>query len=65
MTDAPTLATPANDAPAAIDALLLHLDGFDGPLDLLLDLARSQKVDLARISVLSLVEQYLVVIEGA
>jgi segregation and condensation protein A len=47
------------------DALLVHLEGFDGPLDLLLDLARAQKVDLARISILSLVEQYLVVIEGA
>ena len=46
-------------------ALPLHLDGFEGPLDLLLELARSQKVDLARISILSLVEQYLTVIEGA
>ena len=45
--------------------LVLHLDGFDGPLDLLLDLARGQKVDLARISILSLVEQYLVIVEGA
>jgi len=57
--------TPANDAIVAADALLLHLEGFDGPLDLLLDLARTQKVDLARISILSLVEQYLVVIEDA
>ena len=47
------------------EALLLHLDGFEGPLDLLLELARGQKVDLARISILSLVEQYLSVIEGA
>jgi segregation and condensation protein A len=45
--------------------LVVHLDGFDGPLDLLLDLARAQKVDLARISVLALVEQYLAVIESA
>jgi segregation and condensation protein A len=45
--------------------LMLSLDGFEGPLDLLLDLARGQKVDLARISILSLVEQYLVIIEGA
>jgi segregation and condensation protein A len=45
--------------------LLLRLDGFEGPLDLLLDLARAQKVDLARISILALVEQYLAVIEGA
>jgi segregation and condensation protein A len=47
------------------DALVVHLDGFDGPLDLLLDLARAQKVDLARISIVALVEQYLAVIEGA
>jgi segregation and condensation protein A len=47
------------------ERLLLELDGFTGPLDLLLDLARGQKVDLARISILSLVEQYLAVIEGA
>jgi len=45
--------------------LLLHLDGFEGPMDLLLDLARAQKVDLAKISILSLVDQYLAVIEGA
>jgi segregation and condensation protein A len=47
------------------DSLLLQLEGFEGPLDLLLDLARTQKVDLARISILSLVDQYLAVIEGA
>jgi segregation and condensation protein A len=37
----------------------VDLDGFEGPLDLLLTLAREQKVDLARISILALVEQYL------
>jgi segregation and condensation protein A len=47
------------------DHLILQLDGFEGPLDLLLDLARAQKVDLAKISILALVEQYLAVIEGA
>jgi segregation and condensation protein A len=47
------------------EELVVHLDGFDGPLDLLLDLARAQKVDLARISILALVEQYLAVIESA
>jgi segregation and condensation protein A len=47
------------------DSLLLRLEGFEGPLDLLLDLARAQKVDLAKISILALVEQYLSVIEGA
>lgn len=43
----------------------MALDGFEGPLDLLLDLARAQKLDLARISIVSLVDQYLAVIEGA
>jgi segregation and condensation protein A len=51
-----------SEAPAS---LVLHLEGFDGPLDLLLELARAQKVDLAKISILALVEQYLGVIEGA
>ncbi len=41
------------------DALYLELDGWEGPLDLLLDLARRQKVDLREISILALVEQYL------
>ena len=45
--------------------LLLRLEGFEGPLDLLLDLARGQKVDLAKISILSLVDQYLAVIDDA
>ena len=46
-------------------ALYLELDGWEGPLDLLLDLARRQKVDLRRISILALVDQYLVYIERA
>ena len=41
------------------DELTLNLEGWEGPLDLLLTLARSQKVDLAQISILALVEQYL------
>ena len=45
--------------------LALHLDGFEGPMDLLLELARAQKVDLARISILALVEQYLAIVESA
>jgi segregation and condensation protein A len=56
---------PPADLAAPGDSLLLRLDGFEGPLDLLLDLARAQKVDLARISILALVEQFLTVIEGA
>lgn len=47
------------------EKLHLSLDGFEGPLDLLLELARAQKVDVARISILGLVDQYLAVIEGA
>ena len=50
--------------PDAEPGPLLQLDGFEGPLDLLLDLARRQKVDLARISILSLVEQFLALVEG-
>ena len=46
-------------------ALVVDVAGFEGPLDLLLHLARNQKVDLSRISVLALAEQYLVFIEGA
>jgi segregation and condensation protein A len=46
-------------------AFTVDLDGFEGPLDLLLELARRQKVDLARISVLALAEQYLHFIEAA
>lgn len=46
-------------------ALVIDVSGFEGPLDLLLHLARNQKVDLARISVLALAEQYLAFIEQA
>jgi segregation and condensation protein A len=38
---------------------VLHLDGFDGPIDVLLDLAERQRVDLGRISILTLVDQFL------
>src|SRR5450631_2583497 len=46
-------------------AFVVDIDGFEGPLDLLLSLARQQKVDLAKISVLALAEQYLAFIEEA
>ena len=49
----------AETAPSADQQLLVDVAGFEGPLDLLLALARTQKVDLARISILALVEQYL------
>jgi segregation and condensation protein A len=47
------------------DRLTLDIDGWEGPLDLLLTLARTQKVDLAKISILALVEQYLAFIRDA
>ncbi len=46
-------------------SLVVDVSGFEGPLDLLLHLARNQKVDLARISVLALAEQYIAFIERA
>jgi segregation and condensation protein A len=46
-------------------SLVIDVAGFEGPLDLLLHLARSQKVDLSRISVLALAEQYLLFVESA
>jgi segregation and condensation protein A len=46
-------------------ALVVDVEGFEGPLDLLLALARQQKVDLAKISILALADQYLVFIEEA
>ena len=49
----------AAEAPRPEEALLVSIDGFAGPLDVLLALARTQKVDLAKISILALAEQYL------
>ncbi|MFU0503757.1 segregation and condensation protein A [Pseudaminobacter sp. NGMCC 1.201702] len=46
-------------------SLLIDVAGFEGPLDLLLHLARNQKVDLSRISILALAEQYLEFIDNA
>ncbi|MBN9062261.1 MAG: segregation/condensation protein A [Rhizobiales bacterium 65-9] len=46
-------------------ALIVDVDGFEGPLDVLLELARRQKVDIAKISILALAEQYLTFIEQA
>lgn len=48
-----------------VDALLLNIDGYEGPIDVLLDMARTQKVDLREISILQLVRQYLAFIERA
>ena len=49
----------------AAEALIVDVDGFEGPLDLLLTLSRTQKVDLRKISVLKLAEQYLGFVEKA
>jgi len=61
-------AGPPRDALArrrAAEALIVDVDGFEGPLDLLLTLSRTQKVDLRQISILALAEQYLAFIAGA
>ncbi len=73
MNDSMVLTDPVIDddweGPAAAaeedEALYLELDGWEGPLDLLLDLARRQKVDLRKISLLGLVDQYLNYIDRA
>lgn len=57
-------AVPPGGGPA-LDRLVLALDGFEGPIDLLLTLARDQKVDLAKISILALAEQYLAFVQRA
>jgi segregation and condensation protein A len=49
----------------AAETFLVDVEGFEGPLDLLLALARTQKVDLARISILALAEQYVAFINEA
>ena len=54
----PTVPTEVEDA-----ALVVDVEGFEGPLDLLLTLARQQKVDLAKISILALADQFLAFIE--
>ena len=50
---------PRQPPPVGGERLVVDLDGWEGPLDLLLDLARDQKVDLARLSILRLADQYL------
>lgn len=53
------------EARLATEALIVDVDGFEGPLDLLLTLSRTQKVDLRKISVLALAEQYLAFVAKA
>jgi segregation and condensation protein A len=65
--EAPLRAEPVAEAAAAADGATLIVDvgGFEGPLDLLLELARHHKIDLKHISILKLAEQYLEFIEKA
>ena len=56
--------SPRQDTPEQL-SLFVNLDGFEGPIDLLLTLAREQKVDLLNIAILPLAEQYLSYIETA
>src|SRR5262245_27923126 len=66
MSDDVQFDTPLNPELASDEpALIIDVEGFEGPLDLLLSLARQQKVDLAKISILALAEQYLAFIEEA
>ncbi|AXS42569.1 ScpA family protein [Breoghania sp. L-A4] len=55
----------SRDREAEGPALVVDVDGYEGPLDLLLTLARNQKVDLAKISILALAEQYLAFVHEA
>ena len=48
-----------------IDVFSLSLDGFEGPIDLLLSLARDHKIDLTKLSILKLAEQYLEFLDHA
>jgi segregation and condensation protein A len=56
---------PAAELSESEPALVVDVEGYEGPLDLLLALARQQKVDLAKISILALADQYLQFIEAA
>lgn len=53
------------EARLAAEALIVDVDGFEGPLDLLLQMSRTQKVDLRQISILALAEQYLLFVNEA
>jgi segregation and condensation protein A len=55
----------AEKAQHGADSLLLNIDGYEGPIDVLLNMARDQKVDLTKISILQLARQYLSFIERA
>lgn len=60
-----TAEPPRELAPALNEELIVDVSGFEGPLDLLLELARQHKIDLAQISILDLANQYLAFIDQA
>lgn len=60
-----TIWTPTDDHGVSEPTLVIDVQGFEGPMDLLLHLARNQKVDLSRISIVALVQQYLEFVEQA
>lgn len=61
----PSPAEDLDDRPFPFDTFVVDLDGWEGPLDLLLTLARAQKVDLRRISIVALADQYLAYVAAA
>ncbi|MEM9469180.1 MAG: ScpA family protein [Pseudomonadota bacterium] len=65
--DQPRNILPPNNTESMgdMDALLLNIDGYEGPIDVLLDMARTQKVDLREISILQLARQYLSFVDRA
>jgi segregation and condensation protein A len=65
LSDAEFDAAPVDEALDPTERLLLDIGGYEGPIDVLLDMARGQKVDLLSISILQLAEQYLAFIERA
>jgi segregation and condensation protein A len=66
MTDAAAFTEDiANNRGSDEPTLIVDVEGFEGPLDLLLTMARQQKVDLAKISILALADQYLAFVEQA
>jgi len=66
MTDAPSFTEDIADNRSSDEpTLIVDVAGFEGPLDLLLTMARQQKVDLAKISILALADQYLAFVERA
>jgi len=65
MTTAAEAFEEQRDSVPDAERLVVDVDGYEGPIDVLLTLAREQKVDLKKISILQLVEQYLQFVQAA